>query len=105
MMPGYGASRMQTVLVALVGLGLLLIAVGGIIINVGNNPSGQNGSMTTTYGPVVIDIGLFLFIGGLVLAALALESLDVFVRLFLMILAFVVLLMILANPFAYFVLH
>ncbi len=96
---------MQMVLVGLVGLGLLLIAAGGIVMNVGANPSGTNASMVTTYGPVVIDVGLFLFIGGIVLAALVLENLDVFVRLFLMILAFVALLMILANPFAYFVLH
>ncbi len=105
MMPGYGASRLQMVLVALVGLGLLLIAAGGIIINVGSVTGSQNVNMQQSYGPVVIDIGLFLFIGGIVLAALALESMDVFVRLFLMVLAFVALLMILANPFAYFVLH
>ncbi len=105
MMPGYGASRLQMVLVALVGLGLLLIAAGGIIINVGSVTGSTNVNMQMSYGPVVIDIGLFLFIGGIVLAALALESMDVFVRLFLMVLAFVALLMILANPFAYFVLH
>ncbi len=92
-------------LVALVGLGLLLLAVGGMMINLGNNPTGANPSMVQSYGPVVIDLGLFLFIGGLVLGAIALESLDVFIRLFLLILAFIALLMILASPFTYFALH
>jgi hypothetical protein len=96
---------MQMLLVGLVGLGLLVIALGGVMINLGSNPTGPNPSLVQSYGPVAIDIGLFLFIGGLLLAALALENLDVFVRLFLMILAFVALLMILASPFTYFALH
>lgn len=95
---------MHMLLVGLVGLGLLVIAVGGAMINLGNNPTSLNNSLRISYGPLVIDIGLFLFIGGLILAALVLENLDVFIRLFLMILAFVALLMILASPFTYFVL-
>lgn len=105
MMPGYGTSRLQMLLVGLVGLGLLVIAIGGAMINLGNNPSGPNPSMAQSYGPLVIDFGLFLFIGGLLLAALAMENMDVFIRLFLLILAFVALLMILASPFTYFALH
>lgn len=105
MMPGYGTSRMQWLMIALVGLGLLLLAVGGLMINLGMNPSGPNPSLVTTWGPSVIDFGLFLFIGGLVLSALGMENLDVFIRLFLLILAFIALLMILASPFTYFVPH
>ncbi len=90
---------------AVLGLGLLLLAVGGVVINLGNNPGGLNSSLVVTWGPIVADFGLFLFIGGLILAAVVLENLDVFIRLFLLILAFVVLLMILASPFTYFVPH
>lgn len=88
--------------VAAVGLGLLLLAVGMIIVNLGNNPSGTNASLVTTWGPIVMDIGMFLFVGGLVLAAVAIENLDVFIRLFLMLLAFVALLLIIANPAGFF---
>lgn len=105
MMPAYGTSRMQWLLVALVGIGLLLLAIGGAMINLGNNPSALNPSMVQSYGPLVIDFGLFLFIGGLLLGAMVLDNLDVFIRLFLLILAFVALLMILASPFTYFALH
>jgi len=94
---------MQWIVILVVGLGLLLIAVGGVVINLGHNPDGLNPSLVTTWGPSIIDFGLFLFIGGLILAAVVLENLDIFIRLFLLILAFVVLLMILASPFTYFV--
>lgn len=93
------------IVTALVGFGLLLIAAGGVIINLGNNPSGTNPSLVATWGPVVIDFGLFLFIGGLLLTAVVMENLDVFVRLFLLVLSFVVLLLILTSPFTYFVAH
>jgi hypothetical protein len=102
MMRGYGMSRNQMAVVAAVGLGLLLLAVGMIIVNLGNNPSGTNASLVTTWGPIVMDIGMFLFVGGLVLAAVAIENLDVFIRLFLMLLAFVALLLIIANPAGFF---
>lgn len=94
---------MQWIVILVVGLGLLLIAVGGVVINLGHNPDGPNPSLVQTWGPSIIDFGLFLFIGGLIMAAVVLESLDIFIRLFLLILAFVVLLMILASPFTYFV--
>lgn len=93
---------MQWLLVALVGLGLLLIAIGGAMINLGNNPDSPNQAMVRSYGPLVIDFGLFLLIAGLLLGAMILENMDVFIRLFLLILAFVALLMILASPFSYF---
>ena len=103
MMPSYGPSRTQWLVLGAVGLGLLLIAVGGVVINLGHNPDGLNPSLVTTWGPSVIDFGLLLLIGGHLQGAVALENLDVFIRLFLLILAFVVLLMILAGPFSYFV--
>ena len=89
-------------MVGLVGLGLLLLAVGGFVINLGHNPSGTNDSLVVTWGPSVMDFGLFLLVGGLILGAIALENLDVFIRLFLLILAFVALLMILASPTTFF---
>ena len=49
-----------------------------------------------------MDFGLFLFVSGLLFAVAALEDLDVFVRLFLMILAFVAVLLILASPASFF---
>jgi len=102
MMRGYGMPRTQLAVVAAVGLGLLLLAVGMAVVNLGNNPSGTNASLVTTWGPIVMDFGLFLFVGGLVLAAMAMENVDVFIRLFLLILAFVALLLIIANPKGFF---
>lgn len=102
MMPTYGTSRVQWIVMGVVGLGLLLLAVGGVVINLGHNPTGPNDSLVTTWGPSVMDFGLFLLVGGLILGAVALENLDVFIRLFLLILAFVALLMILASPATFF---
>lgn len=88
--------------VAAVGLGLLLLAIGTVVVNLGGNPSGQNLSLVQTWGPIVMDFGLWLLVGGIILAAVTLDNLDVFVRLFLMILAFVALLLIVANPKGFF---
>ncbi len=94
---------MQWIVIIAVGFGLLLIALGGVVMNLGANPDSLNAAQVRTWGPIVTDFGLFLFIGGLIFGAIALENLDVFIRLFLLILSFVVLLMILASPFTYFV--
>jgi hypothetical protein len=102
MMRGYGMSRTQLAVVAAVGLGLLLLAIGTVVVNLGNNPSGSNQSLVLTWGPVIMDFGLWLLVGGIILAAVTLENLDVFVRLFLMILAFVALLLVVANPKGFF---
>ncbi len=102
MMRGYGMSRMQLTVVAAVGLGLLLLAIGAVVVNLGNNPSGSNQSLVLTWGPVIMDFGLWLLVGGIILAAVTMENLDVFVRLFLMILAFVALLLVVANPKGFF---
>ena len=94
---------MQWLVIGGVGFGLFLLAVGGVVINLGHNPTGPNDSLVTTWGPTVMDFGLFLLVGGLILGAILLENLDVFIRLFLLILAFVALLMILASPTTFFV--
>ena len=90
-------------MVIAVGFGLFLIAFGGVLVNLGRNPSGTNQSLVVTWGPIAVDFGLFFLVGGLILGAVILESLDVFVRLFLLILAFVAFLLILTNPMAFFV--
>jgi hypothetical protein len=102
MMRGYGMSRTQMVVVAAVGLGLLLLAAGTVVVNLGKNPGALNAGLVTTYGPIIMDIGLWLLVGGIILAAVVLDNLDVFVRLFLLILAFVALLLVIANPSAFF---
>ncbi len=102
MMRGFGMSRNQLVVTVAVGLGLLLIAIGAVTVNLGLKPSGANTDLVVTWGPVVMDIGLWLLVGGLILGALLLENLDVFIRLFLMILAFVALLLVVANPRGFF---
>ncbi len=99
---GYGMSRTQLVVVAAVGIGLLLLAVGTVIVNLGMNPGSTNAGLVTTYGPIVMDFGLWLLVGGILLAAVTLDNLDVFIRLFLLILAFVALLLVLANPKGFF---
>ncbi|HII41108.1 MAG TPA: hypothetical protein HA326_07845 [Thermoplasmata archaeon] len=95
-------SRTQLVVVAAVGLGLLLLAIGTVVVNLGMNPTGSNAALVSTWGPIVMDFGLWLLVGGIILAAVTMENLDVFVRLFLMILAFVALLMVVANPKGFF---
>lgn len=102
MMRGYGMSRAQLAVVAAVGLGLLLLAIGTVVVNLGMNPSGPNAGLVTTYGPIIMDFGLWLLVGGIILAAVTMDNLDVFIRLFLMILAFVALLLVVANPKGFF---
>lgn len=98
----------RIIVLAAVGLGLLLLAIGMMTIHVGNqvvNPANDTidaqiarENLVTVWGPIILDFGMFLFVGGLVLAALTMEELDPFVRVFLLILAFVALLLILARP-------
>src|SRR2546430_50038 len=53
--------------------------------------------LANVWGPLVAHFGIFLFVLGLFAAAVYAEDLDVFVRLFLLIVAFVALLLVLAN--------
>ena len=96
-------------IVGAIGLGLLLFMAGAIVMHMGNQnyPAGTpptpeqvagNANLRQVWGPSLMDIGMFFFVGGLLLAGIALEDLDPFVRLFLLILAFIALLLILASP-------
>lgn len=98
-------SRNRLIVMGLVFFGLLFLMVGGAVINAGhatnNNPNG-NPDLVAIWGPTMMDIGLFFLVSGLLFAVAALEDLDVFVRLFLMVLAFVAVLLILASPATFF---
>jgi len=103
-------SRNRLIVVGLVFLGLLMLVIGAAVINAGHatlvNPTPEaaanNANLVAVWGPTLMDFGLFLLVSGLLFAVAVLEDLDVFVRLFLMILAFVAVLLILANPVSFF---
>ncbi len=103
-------SRNRLIVVGLVFLGLLLLMIGGAVINAGHTlivaptpeQAANNANLVAVWGPTLMDIGLFFLVSGLLFAVAVLEDLDVFVRLFLMILAFVAVLLILASPATFF---
>lgn len=103
-------SRNRLIVVGLVFFGLMFLMIGGAVINAGHatltNPTQEqinsNANLVAVWGPTFMDIGLFLLVSGLLFAVAVLEDVDVFVRLFLMILAFVAVLLILANPASFF---
>jgi len=98
--------RNRLISAALIGLGLLLLAVGAILVDMGNQnwvpPSPTDAervaaeNLRDVWGPAVTHFGMFLFVGGLFWAAIFMETADPFVRLFLLILGFVALLLVLA---------
>src|SRR5436309_1879947 len=81
--------------------GLFLLFLGAAIVDSShltadvNTPAGND--RANVWGPMVAHAGIFFFVVGLVGAAILLEDLDIFVRLFLLIVAFVALLLVLAN--------
>lgn len=86
--------------------GLLLLFVGAILVSMSNaaHPAAETEeqriarlNLGLVVGPIFAHIGMFFFIVGLIGAALMLEDFDVFVRLFLLIVAFVAVLLVLAN--------
>ena len=103
-------SRTRLIVLGLIGLGLFLLFLGAAFSNAGhtqyvNQTEAQtvnNFNLMTVWGPTFMAFGLFLLVGGLLFAVAALEDLDIFVRLFLMILAFVAVLLILASPATFF---
>ena len=103
-------SRSRLIVLSLFAVGLLLLFLGAAFSNAGhtqymNQTQAQdinNHNLMTVWGPTFMAFGLFLLVGGLLFAVAALEELDVFVRLFLMILAFVAVLLILASPATFF---
>lgn len=89
-------------------LGLLLIAVGAVLVDMsnanvadpGNEPADQRvarENLGLVWGPAVAHLGAFLFVGGLFLAAFFVDFADPFVRLFLIILGVLALVLVLAN--------
>jgi len=92
---------------AVIALGLLFLMVGAILVDLSHtvlagNPPPQdqviaNENLGLVWGPAVAHFGIFLFVLGLFAAAVYVEDLDIFVRLFLLIVAFVALLLVLAN--------
>jgi hypothetical protein len=94
-------SRSRLIVMGLVFFGLLFIMVGGAVINAGHATNGDP-NLIAVWGPTFMDIGLFFLVSGLLFAVAALEDLDVFVRLFLMVLAFVAVLLILVAPSTFF---
>lgn len=84
-----------------IAFGLLLLFAGAVVIDTSKlssnagTPSGDD--LGNTWGPAIAHAGMFFFVLGLVAAAVFLEEMDIFVRLFLLILAFVALLLVLAN--------
>ncbi len=103
-------SRGRLIVLVLVGLGLLLMFVGASFNNAGhtvyqNQTEAQNinnENLMFVWAPTFTAFGLFLLVAGLLFAAVVMENLDIFVRLFLMILAFVAVLLILASPATFF---
>jgi len=99
--------RKKMLVAALIAAGLLFLMIGAILVDVSRTvlagtppPPDQVISYTNlgrVWGPAVAHFGIFLFVLGLVAAALMLEDIDVFVRLFLLIVAFVALLLVLAG--------
>lgn len=87
-------------------LGLFLLMIGATLVdasrarpNLGESQEATNAraNLGQVWGPMVAHIGMFLFVIGLISAAIFFENLDVFVRLFLVILSLLAVLLILAG--------
>jgi hypothetical protein len=89
-----------------IGLGLLLIAGGAMVTDLGNtvctpacpaDAQTNYDNMQLVWGPILTHAGMFFFVGGLFIGAFFWEAADPFVRLFMLILGFVALLLVLAS--------
>lgn len=98
--------RTKVMVAAAIAFGLLFVAAGAIIADIGNTTpragedpalADSRADLRNVWGPAVAHFGAFLFVLGLLGAAVFMEQSDVFVRLFLLVLAFVALLLVLAN--------
>jgi hypothetical protein len=99
--------RKKMLAAALIAAGLLFLMIGAILVDVSRTalagtppPADQVLSYTNlgrVWGPAVAHFGIFLLVLGLIAASLMVEDMDVFVRLFLLIVAFVALLLVLAG--------
>lgn len=98
--------RRKVMVAAVIALGLLFLMIGAILVDVSRtaprpgepaDAALARADLANVWGPLVAHFGIFLFVLGLFAAAVYVEDLDVFVRLFLLIVAFVALLLVLAN--------
>lgn len=103
--PSMMMDRSKLIVGGFIVLGLLLLAAGAIATDLGRQQlinataeqiAGQT-NLRVAYGPAIAHFGMFLLVVGLLGAVVFLQELDVFARLFLLLLAFVALLLILAN--------
>lgn len=99
-------NRRKVMVAALIAAGLLFLMLGAILVDVSHTAPrpGEPADaalnrldLGNVWGPAIAHFGIFLFVLGLVAAALMLEDIDVFVRLFLLIVSFVALLLVLAG--------
>ena len=98
--------RKKMLVAAMIAAGLLFLMVGAILVDVSRaaprpgEPADvvlNRADLANVWGPAIGHFGIFLFVLGLVAASLLIEDMDVFVRLFLLIVAFVALLLVLAG--------
>jgi len=107
MMSGMMMDRKKTMIAAAIVIGLFLLFVGAVLVDMSkaavadpNEPADQRvarQNLGLVWGPAVSHAGMFFFVIGLVGAAVFVEDMDIFVRLFLLIVGFVALLLVLAN--------
>jgi len=93
--------RKKMLIAAAIILGLFLLALGAWLRDASNLASNANtasgADLKNAWSPAVAQAGMFFFIVGLLGAAIFVEDIDIFVRLFLLIIAFVALLLVLAG--------
>ena len=90
---------------AVIVIGLFLLFVGAILVDLSHasvpnetaEAAAARANLGLVWGPLVAHAGMFFLVLGLLAAAVFMEDMDVFVRLFLVILAFLALLLILAS--------
>ncbi len=106
MMSGMMMDRKKTMIAAAIVIGLFLLFVGAVLVDMSHAAPrpGETTEQTLAradlglvWGPAVAHAGMFFFVIGLVGAAVFVEDMDIFVRLFLLIVGFVALLLVLAN--------
>src|SRR2546426_6519542 len=99
-------ARKKMLVAVMTAAGLLFLMVGGTLVDVSGaarrpgEPADavlNRADLANVWGPAIGHFGIFLFVLGLVAASLLIEDMDVFVRLFLLIVAFVALLLVLAG--------
>lgn len=103
--PSMMMDRSKVIVGGFIVLGLLLLAAGAIATDLGRrqlfNATQEQvidqTNLRVAWGPAIAHFGMFLLVVGLLGAVLFLQELDVFARLFLLLLAFVALLLVLAN--------